>query len=344
MQEDPFPQFQVRLEQKLVTAERRSARFLRRTAPFWGMGFAVLLFLGAWGYFGVYQPSAFFPVRTVVNIPQGATLVEIATMLEDAQVVRYGIAFTAFVLAEGGANRIQAGDYYFDNKLTLSEVADRLVSGNFGLTPVTVTIPEGATTYQMAEIFRTKLDRFDPVTFLALASEKEGYLFPDTYQFLPNATADTVIELMERTFYERISELEADVASFGRPLHEIITMASLLEKEAYRLDHKRMIAGVLWKRLEIGMPLQVDAVFGFIKGTHTFSPRYSDLAVESPYNTYKYDGLPPGPISSPGLDSLKAAVQPIATDALFYLHGRDGKLYASRTYQEHLSKKRTYLD
>lgn len=334
----------VRIRRAVLRTEKALAKRLFHAAPAIGVLFALLLGFGAWVYFGLYQPSDFFPVRTVITIPEGSTLQGIAATLEAAQVIRSDLAFITYVMVEGGANRLQAGDYYFDHKLSLGEVADRLITGQYGLTPLTITIPEGATTYQMADIFAKKLDRFDPVTFLTLAQEKEGYLFPDTYQFLPNADASTVLDLMERTFYSHLTDLEPDIAKFGHPVHEVVTMASLLEKEATDFEQKRTIAGVLWHRLEIGMPLQVDAVFGFIKRSDTFSPRYSDLKVESPYNTYQNGGLPPGPIGNPGLDSIRAAVTPVETDALFYLHGRDGTLHASRTYKEHLANKRSFLD
>lgn len=308
-----------------------------------GVVAALGLCLFVWLYYGVYQPPAFFPVRTILTIEEGSSLRDVADLLSRTELVHNKYVFMAYVTAQGGAERIQAGDYYFDRKLTMTEVAYAVTHGEFGLEPISITIPEGATTYQMAELFREELVRFDPAQFTTLATEKEGYLYPDTYEFRPNATTLDVLERLERTFYERLSTLEPQIATFGKPIHEIVTMASLLEKEAYDFDHKRTIAGVLWKRLEIGMPLQVDAVFGFIERRETFSPLYSDLEVESPYNTYKYPGLPPGPIGNPSLDSLRAAVEPVETDALFYLHGNDGRLHASRTYEEHLRNKSTYL-
>jgi len=240
--------------------------------------------------------------------------------------------------------QVRAGDYYFDRPLTLLEVARRITQGQFGLEPLRITIPEGATTYQMAQLFSEKLMRFDPQTFLLLARDKEGYLYPDTYVFLPNATVSQVLDALERTFYEKIRPLEGEIAASGRPISEIITMASLLEKEASKPSDRKQIAGVLWHRIDINMPLQVDAVFGYIKSKGTFSPKFSDLAVDSPYNTYKYKGLPPGPIGSPSISSIEAAANPDKTDALFYLHGRDGVLRIAKNYKQHLVNRRRYLD
>ncbi len=325
-------------------ARKHHSRGLLIAAKFGGVLVALALVAAGWLYFGVYQPSAFFPLRTIITVPEGATVRDVAELLKSEQAIRSSFAFRVLFKLEGEHAQVQAGDYYFDRRLTITEVAGRMMRGEYGLEPVKVTVPEGATSYQMAELFSDKLTKFDEVTFLMLAKDKEGYLYPDTYVLLPNATASQVLDALERTFYERLRPLEEQVAAFGRPIHEIITMASLLEKEAYDADERRVIAGVLWNRIEIGMPLQVDAVFGYIESRETFSPKFSDLEVDSPYNTYKNIGLPPGPIGSPSLDSIEAAVTPEDTKALFYLHGRDGNLHVARTFDEHVVNRRRYLD
>ncbi len=321
-------------------AERCSA-----AAPLVGAGALVLSgAVGLWAYRSVYLPTEQFPVGTVVTVPAGATVRTVSEQLYHAYVVQSPFAFRAMVRLVGSRDSIQAGDYVFDRKLSLYEVVDRIVHGRFGVVPIRVTIPEGATTYQMAEILAGKFTTFDAAAFLLLAADREGYLYPDTYVFLPNATASQVLDAMERTFYERLRSLEDKIAAFGRPIHEVITMASLLEKEAYREDDRRQIAGVLWHRLAIEMPLQVDAVFGYMERSDTFSPKLSDLAQESPYNTYRNKGLPPGPINSPSLSAIEAAVTPIDTGALYYLHGRDGMLHLARTFREHVVNRRSYLE
>lgn len=323
----------------------RTFRTLIRFLPQLG-GILVAVFLAGslYAYVGMYQAPAFFPTRTIITIPEGANVREVAEILYEEQVVRSAFAFQALVRFTGQDTMIDAGDYYFEHPLNLQEVATRLTQGEHGLTPIEVVIPEGTTTYQMAELLAAKFEQFDPITFLMLAEDKEGYLYPDTYQFLPNVRTTVILDTLERTFYERLAEVEGQIAAFGRPIHEIITMASLLEKEAWDHEERRTIAGILWERLSIDMPLQVDAVFGFIERTETFSPLFSDLEVDSPYNTYKYKGLPPGPIGSPSLSSIEAAVTPVETDALFYLHGQDGVLRIAHTYEEHLVNRRKYLD
>ena len=322
----------------------RFQEFTRLIPHISGVTAAMLLFVSGWLYFGVAQPPAFFPLNTIVTIPEGVSLQQAATILKNAQVVRSALAFRLLVSVNDGHDKVLAGDYLFEEPATLSEVVQRITHGEFGLTPVRVMLPEGATTYRMSELLEKKLLKFDPVAFSLLTKDKEGYLYPDTYFFLPNVSASDVATELERTFYEKLQTIEDKVATFGKPIHEIVTMASLLEKEARDFEERRQIAGVLWHRLDIGMPLQVDAVFGFIQRTDTFSPKYSDLAVESPYNTYQNKGLPPGPIGSPSIAAIEAAVTPEETDALFYLHGRDGKLHLAKTYNEHLANIRRYLD
>ncbi len=316
----------------------------QKVLALFGILFLSLFFGSAWVWFKVYQPSPFFPVKTIITIPEGSTLDSVSRIFAEEEVIENSFFFTLYVTYALDNAPVFAGDYYFSEPLTLTEIASRVTRGEFGLEPVKVTIPEGATTYQMAEIFRDKFERFNSDEFMLLAEEKEGYLFPDTYYFLPNADTALILNTMERTFYERLRTLEGKIATFGRPVHEIVTMASLLEKEARDYEERRAIAGILWKRLSIDMPLQVDAVFGFIEKTETFNPKFSDLEVDSLYNTYRNGGLPPGPIGSPSLEALDAAVSPIETDALFYLHGRDGLLHIAKTYTEHLANRRSYLD
>ena len=129
----------------------------------------------------------------------------------------------------------------------------------------------------------------------------------------------------------------------GKTLREVVIMASLLEKEAAKTEDRRMVAGILWKRISIGMPLQVDAVFPYIIGKNTFDLTRADLKVDSPYNTYKYKGLPVGPIANPGLDSMVAAMTPVKSNYIFYLTDMQSKFHFSVTYAQHLANQKKYL-
>lgn len=316
----------------------------KRIVLYCAYALVLLAVLAFHAYTSWYRAPSAFPVGSVITIPEGVTLSQTAKWLERQQIVRSGHVLQGVVLLLEGERSIQAGDYYFSEELSVVEVAERLISGNYGLTPIRVTVPEGATTYEIADILTNSLGRFDAVTFLAKAREKEGYLFPDTYLFLPNVTTDHILEEMEDNFVTRVGEIEGDFASSTLSLQEVLTMASLLEKEARTTESRKMIAGILYNRLAIDMPLQVDAVFGYINGTNTYSPKFSDLEIDSPYNTYLYKGLPPGPIANPGIDSILAVLHPTPSDYIFYLTGRDGNMYYSETFEQHLRYKRAHLD
>ncbi len=295
-------------------------------------------------YLLLIQAPSFFPLNQLIEIEADSSLVSVAESLEEQGVVRSAEVLTVVVLLMGGAERVHAGDYMFTRPEDVFTLAQRIIDGRFGLEPVRIRIPEGSTAKQMAPLFAKKLPRFNEETFLALATPKEGRLFPDTYFFLPNAREDEVVQTLTENFDTKIASLQEKIDAFGKPLDEVITMASLLELEASRFNDRRMIAGVLWNRLNINMMLQVDAAFLYFLGRTTYTLSREDLKYDSPYNTYKYTGLPPGPIANPSLASIEAAVTPIEHKYVFYLADRSGNTYYSATYAEHLQKKRVYID
>ena len=146
----------------------------------------------------------------------------------------------------------------------------------------------------MAEIFSKKISIFNSEKFLKLAVPVEGYLFPDTYFFLPNITPEQIIDAMKNNFIKKVGDIYSKIERSDKSLEEIIIMASILEEEARIFETKKIISGILWQRIKIGMPLQVDAVFPYIIGKNTYELTKEDLSIDSPYNTYKYKGLPFG--------------------------------------------------
>ncbi|MEK7106873.1 MAG: endolytic transglycosylase MltG [Patescibacteria group bacterium] len=295
-------------------------------------------------YLSVIRPPDNFPLNTLVTIEEGATVNEAATVLEKNQVVRSGTALRYLIIILGRQTDVHAGDYLFKEPRDLFSIARAIVIGAYGMEPLRIRIPEGATTKEMARILETQLLRFNSEKFLSSAGGLEGFLFPDTYYFLPNATEELVIKTMRQNFDARVSAIDSQFQSFGKPQKDVVIMASLLEREARAIADRRMIAGVLWNRLEKGMLLQVDAAFLYTLGKGTYQLTTKDLQSDSPYNTYKRPGLPPGPIGSPSLDSLLAAVTPVKHDYLYYLADKSGVTHYSKTYAEHLRNKRKYID
>lgn len=208
---------------------------------------------------------------------------------------------------------------------------------------VRITFPEGFTTREMALEVNKTFPTLSTTTFRLAASPYEGYLFPDTYIFSALVSTTTIITTLRENFNAKIAPLKDDVARSGHSLEEIVIMASLLEKEARTDESRRIVAGILWNRLKLGMPLQVDAVFGYIFGRDTYSPSAQDLKTESPYNLYLHTGLPPGPINNPGLHTLNAALHPATTTYLYYLTGSDNLMHYATTHAGHQANRAKYL-
>lgn len=313
---------------------------IRRIYIMVGFLAAIILVL-FWAVF--FDTPKHFPVGETITIPQGVTTEEIAVLLEDADVIESKKLFLGLTRIFFNGNSIKAGDYFFSNKVGPLVVAYRVATGLYGVEPVQVTFAEGFTIREIANRVEGTFSHITAKEFTKKAEGLEGYLFPDTYSFPPKVSAETIIDTMYGEFQKQIRNLEQEIV-FDRPLSDIVIMASILEREARKFETKQIVSGILWERLTIGMPLQVDAVFGYILNRETFHPSLEDLEIDSPYNTYKYRGLPPGPISNPGIESLRAAVNPTKSKYLFYLTGRDGVMYYAETFEGHRENRRRYLD
>lgn len=302
----------------------------------------VIVIVSFW--FFAWRAPARFPSDTYFAVQKGATLAETARRLAGRDFVRSRFWFKAWSVALGGQGGLKAGEYYFSAPLSVVGVARRLTSGAQELPLMRITIPEGLSNHKVAFILSQALPRFNREQFLLLAEQREGYLFPDTYNFLPNVSEESVIKDMEDNFARRIAAIAEQIAAFGRPLSEVIIMASLIEGEARTEETRRKVSGILWKRLDKGMLLQVDAVFPYIFGDMSYDLTDGDLLVDSPYNTYKYAGLPPAPISNPGLATIRAAIMPLETPYFYYLSDKNGEMHYAVTHDEHIINRQKYLN
>jgi len=284
-----------------------------------------------------------FPSNQLINVPEGSSIIELADTLQEIHAIQSPFLFRILVNVSG-SNGVIAGDYFFKTPPTVFEIAWRMAHGYYGIDPIRVFIPQGLTRFAIAEMIQKSIPQFDAEAFVAITADIEGYLFPDTYFFLPNVSAREVARTMNDAFFEHISLIEEEIDAFGMPLEDVVIMASLLEKEARQLETKRTIADILWRRIDIGMALQVDAVFHYILDKDTHIVTFDDLKIDSPYNTYTNLGLPPGAIANPGLDSLLAAVTPTPNKYLFYLTGRDGLMHYSVDFEGHKRNRAKYLD
>lgn len=314
--------------------------FFETRSAWAGLFFVAALFL----FYAVsFAPPKTFPLDSLISIHRGDTISDVASQFKQAHVVRSEFYFKLLTHFFGGSTGVIAGKYYFNEPLSVFSVVNRVLTGAYEIKAQKITIPEGFTAVDIAAKLASAFSNFDSASFLQLAKAKEGYLFPDTYHWLPDVEPIQVLTDMQKNFHQRIAPLAPAIYAFGKSEKEAIIMASLVEKEARQTDTRRIVAGILWKRIALGMPLQVDAVFPYIIGKNTFQLTTKDLQIDNPYNTYIHKGLPPGPISNPGLDSILAAITPLRSSYLFYLSDKDGNMYYARTLGEHLANKEKYL-
>jgi UPF0755 protein len=287
-----------------------------------------------------WAPPKYFSKNHLFQVKDGETLSQATESLYSQGFIKSKFWFKVFITLLDGKG-IKAGDYFFEQKLSAPALAYRIIKGKYALNPIRITIPEGLTATQTAELVHSKFEFVDQQEFVLTA--REGYLFPDTYFFLPNVMGSDVIKTLESNFDRQIKTIEEKVASSTSSLNEIITMASIIEEEAADPEDRRIISGILWKRIEIGMPLQVDATFEYVNGKNTYELTHDDLKIKSEYNTYQNKGLPPGPISNPSLDAIIAALEPTQTQYLYFLSDLKGKMYYAKDFDEHQRNRELYL-
>lgn len=301
--------------------------------------------LGFATYFFLFSAPSSFPHTLLLPVHSGETGADIASALKQDRAIRSELALRLLLRLGGSHTRIVAGTYYFDRPQNAFAIAWRLQGGHFNIEPTKITIPEGTDVAHIHALLKQNLPTFDSQTFLTLAKPKEGYLFPDTYFFYPGESMTEIVQAMNDNFRAQVArpDVQRAIAASGKSQAELVTMASLIEKEAPDMPNRQIISGILWKRLSMGMPLQVDAVFPFITGKSIENILQSDYAIDSPYNTYKYKGLPPGPITNPGLDAILAAATPTTTPYLYYLSDKEGNFHYSVTLEQQIANQKKYL-
>lgn len=284
-----------------------------------------------------------FPISEPVTIEKGLSLTGISSSLKAQSVIRSGSLFRALVLMSGATSELRAGVYEFPYTLSTLEVIHSLVSGLYSNKTVRITIPEGSNTREIGRIVAPILNEVNEEQFAKDSQPDEGYLFPETYYVPPTYTSEELITLLKATFNEQTASLQKDVENSGHSLHDVVVMASLLEKEGKSDESMRLIAGILYQRMELGMPLQVDAPFAYILGKESSELTLDDLKTNSPYNTYTHKGLPPQAIGNPGLTALRAALTPTESPYLYYLSDENGEFHYAKTFEEHKKNKERYL-
>lgn len=291
-------------------------------------------------------------------ITKGLGASQIAQLLEKEGFIRSQLAFRLYVQTANKSRNIQAGDYRITKNKNLPNLVKELTQGPIG---VWVTLPEGMRKEEIGiKIAKDlNLNETESIAFLngfnQLTVDKEGFLFPDTYLLPKNANPSTIITTLNNNFKKKLtSNILQKAKQQGLIELELVTLASIIERETHTNEERPIVAGILLKRLEIGMPLQVDATLQYaiasakckiqsVKCDWWQQITREDKRINSLYNTYTHPGLPPGPIANPGLSSLKAAADPEDSPYLYYLHDNQGNIHYAKTLEEHNTNIDKYL-
>jgi UPF0755 protein len=309
-------------------------------------GAAVLFIVFTLFYAFFWSAPTNFPVKSLYDLNYGQTLSTVSVSLEQQNIIRSTFWFKSFVYVFSlGHVTVVAGDYSLYKSQNVVSIAWRITHGSTDIVPIKVTIPEGLNSTQIAAIFSQDLPGFDAPSFIALVKSDnlEGYIFPDTYFFMPNVTNAEIIKTMNDNFNTKIQTLAPQIQAFGKSQSDVIKMASIIEDEARLDDSRKIVAGILWKRLSINMALQVDSSFRYINGKTSNQLTALDLQIDSPYNSYTHRGLPPTPISNPGLASILDAITPTKTPYLYFLSDTNGNMHYATTFDEQLANEQKYL-
>jgi len=277
-----------------------------------------------------------------VTIPQGATVKDIARILKENNLILDPVGFEVIIRLRKMSKKLKSGEYHLNNVKSIFDIISALEHG-VPRKEIRVTIPEGFTVYDIAKRLKERGVISDEKQFIKKAQPFEGYLFPDTYFFYKGESIDKIIETMKNRFYQVLPRNYAEmVKSKGLTLKEAVILASIVEKEAKFDKDRPLVASVFLNRLKMGMPLQSDATVNYALHKHKMWLSQSDLDIDSPYNTYKHIGLPPGPICNPGLKSLLAVANAPKTDYYYFLTKPDGEAVFEKTLEEHNKDIRKY--
>ncbi len=324
----------------------------------------LLVVAAALASFGVYR--AYEMARTphqgyageeiFFTVDRGATGTRIGRALETEGIIDDARLFVAALRLRGETGSLQAGEYRFAEPLSTLDVVERLVSGD--IYTFVVTVPEGLTLSETAEHLAAKglgeaaalEEVFQDATLVAAidsdATDLEGYLFPTTYQFTRNPEPREVARMMVAQFEEIFDDDKRSKSkALGLTPREVVTLASVIEKETGNAAERPLISSVVWNRLERGMPLAMDSTIIFAlkrDGRYDGNLRRVDLEMDDPYNTYRVAGPPPGPIASPGEASIDAVLEPAETRYLYFVSKNDGSHHFSTSYREHVNAVRKY--
>ncbi|HOC53886.1 MAG TPA: endolytic transglycosylase MltG [Candidatus Pacearchaeota archaeon] len=305
----------------------------------------------------LFYPKNLEYQEKTISISKGETVLQIASSLENQGIIKNQYIFLLTAFIKNDLKSMQAGEYFLNSKMSNNEIINILVSGE--TIKNKITIPEGWTNKEIAEYFESKeiSEKSNILNLLNSSSYNygflkdkpenlslEGYVFPDTYLLETDESLENIIKIILDNFDKKLTpELRQEISRQNKTIFEIITMASLIEKEVITYEDKQIVSGILWKRIGANMPLQVDATIIYALNEKKESISIEDTKINSPYNTYKYKGLPLGPICNPGIESIKAAIYPKESNYWYYLSKPNKETVFSKTLEEHNIARNKYL-
>lgn len=313
--------------------------------------FAILaIIISSWAYFAytIFVPCKNFTPQTI-EIIKGQGVNEISANLKKQKIIKNKLVFEAYLWLLKSEGKIKAGIYNFEKPLNIKELSSLLIAGIKQGNEIEIKIIEGWNIDGIANYLDNqgivlKNDFITSTKNSDYATNLEGYLFPDTYKIFKNASADDIIKKMKNNFDKELTEkMRIDIKEQKKTIHEIITMASIIEKEVRSEEDMKIVSGIFWDRIKNRQPLQSCATIGYVLGKNKKRYSFEDTRIDSPYNTYLNAGLPPGPICNPGLRAIKAAIYPKFTDYNYFLSKPSGETVFSKTYAEHNLNKSKYL-
>jgi UPF0755 protein len=326
--------------------------------------FILLLFFSLYFWQGIYLPKDdFLKEEKIFSIKKGEGVREISNNLEKQGFIKDKNFFELYIFLNDYIGGLKAGEYLISPAMNVKEIASKFYFGEVAREKITII--EGWNIKNIADYLEEE-SFFSNEEFISFVSslEKhsnllnkfsilknkpkelslEGYLFPDTYYVDKSIGLQEIVEIMIRNLDNKITvDMKDEIGKQGKSFFEIMVMASLIEKEVRVMEDKKIVSGILWKRMQIGMPLQVDATIAYITGKRTTRISTEETKIDSPYNTYKYRGLPIGPICNPGFESIFASLYYEDSDYLYYLSTPEGETIFSKTLEEHNIAKFKYL-
>jgi len=314
-----------------------------------------------WVSWELYRPASAKLGQTIFTVESGQGVNTISKNLHQAGLIHSRLVFETYLWFLHQENKLIAGRYTLNGSMNIPTITNLLVGGKVNQEE-RLTFIEGWNRQDYADYLDQK--GFSGKNFLTITNQAsswqqdypilkkipnnmnlEGFLFPDTYQFAPDSDENDIAAKLLANFSKKFSaELIEAVNKQGRNVYDTVILASILEKEVAQAEDRAMVADIFYKRLKAGIGLQSDATISFITGKNNPRSSLNDLEIDSPYNTYKYRGLPPGPICNPGLDSIQAAIFPQANDYYYFLTDSEGAVHYAKTFEEHKVNREKYLE